>query len=220
MNPVRDQPGKGSPLICFLWSAIWALRSSAYQSRPPPSGNQTVRIARDAVDGPRLELRCPPVRARSSPRTTPRRRQSPVNPSSSTVWVPESRPVWLDWNFMGLSHACDLSRHRKQTEPTLGVGLLCFPGWSGGPTGGLVVAGGRLMMDASLWDETIAELSADHRCVAPTLPLGADLSLPGGCDRSAPLTLHTGRLRRITIFNDSGPWRRGRSRGSSHECGR
>src|SRR6266536_2256958 len=35
------------------------------------------------------------------------------------------------------------------------------------------------MMDASLWDETIAELSADHRCVAPTLPLGADLSLPG-----------------------------------------
>jgi len=45
-----------------------------------------------------------------------------------------------------------------------------------------------LMMDASLWDEVIAGLSADHRCVAPTLPLGAhrhamrpgtDLSLPG-----------------------------------------
>jgi pimeloyl-ACP methyl ester carboxylesterase len=44
------------------------------------------------------------------------------------------------------------------------------------------------MMDASLWDETIAGLAADHRCVAPTLPLGAhrlgmradaDLSLPG-----------------------------------------
>jgi pimeloyl-ACP methyl ester carboxylesterase len=44
-----------------------------------------------------------------------------------------------------------------------------------------------LMMDASLWDGPIAELSADHRCVAPTLPLGAhrhpvrpgaDLSLP------------------------------------------
>jgi pimeloyl-ACP methyl ester carboxylesterase len=43
-------------------------------------------------------------------------------------------------------------------------------------------------MDASLWDQAIAELSADHRCVAPTLPLGAhrhamhadaDLSLPG-----------------------------------------
>ncbi|MCX4418990.1 alpha/beta fold hydrolase [Streptomyces mirabilis] len=45
-----------------------------------------------------------------------------------------------------------------------------------------------LMMDASLWEETITELAADHRCVAPTLPLGAhrhgmradaDLSLPG-----------------------------------------
>ena len=30
-----------------------------------------------------------------------------------------------------------------------------------------------LMMDASLWDGPIAELAADHRCVAPTLPLGA-----------------------------------------------
>ncbi|MER5538567.1 alpha/beta fold hydrolase [Streptomyces mirabilis] len=45
-----------------------------------------------------------------------------------------------------------------------------------------------LMMDASLWDRTITELAPDHRCVAPTLPLGAhrhgmradaDLSLPG-----------------------------------------
>jgi pimeloyl-ACP methyl ester carboxylesterase len=43
-----------------------------------------------------------------------------------------------------------------------------------------------LLMDGSLWDAPIAELSADHRCVAPTLPLGAhrhpvsgDLSLPG-----------------------------------------
>jgi pimeloyl-ACP methyl ester carboxylesterase len=44
------------------------------------------------------------------------------------------------------------------------------------------------MMDASLWDGPIADLSADHRCVAPTLPFGAhrrpmsadaDLSLPG-----------------------------------------
>jgi hypothetical protein len=46
----------------------------------------------------------------------------------------------------------------------------------------------RLMMDASLWDGPIADLTADHRCIAPTLPLGAhrhamrpgaDLSLPG-----------------------------------------
>jgi pimeloyl-ACP methyl ester carboxylesterase len=54
-----------------------------------------------------------------------------------------------------------------------------------GPT--LVLLHG-LMMDASLWDGPIADLSVDHRCVAPTLPLGAhrhamhadaDLSLPG-----------------------------------------
>lgn len=29
-----------------------------------------------------------------------------------------------------------------------------------------------LLMDASLWDDVIADLRADHRCVAPTLPLG------------------------------------------------
>jgi pimeloyl-ACP methyl ester carboxylesterase len=45
-----------------------------------------------------------------------------------------------------------------------------------------------LLMDASLWDEVVAELSPAHRCIVPTLPLGAhrramaadaDLSLPG-----------------------------------------
>lgn len=45
-----------------------------------------------------------------------------------------------------------------------------------------------LLMDAFLWDEVIADLSVDHRCIAPTLPLGAhrvaidsdvDLSLKG-----------------------------------------
>jgi pimeloyl-ACP methyl ester carboxylesterase len=45
-----------------------------------------------------------------------------------------------------------------------------------------------LIMDGSLWDGPVAELTADYRCVVPTLPLGAhrramskdaDLSLPG-----------------------------------------
>jgi pimeloyl-ACP methyl ester carboxylesterase len=45
-----------------------------------------------------------------------------------------------------------------------------------------------LMMDASLWNGPVADLSADHRCLVPTLPLGAhrhamapgaDLSLSG-----------------------------------------
>ncbi|MFE2427441.1 alpha/beta fold hydrolase [Streptomyces sp. NPDC059373] len=57
-----------------------------------------------------------------------------------------------------------------------------------GGNGPTVVLLHGLMMDASLWDGPIAELSADHRCVAPTLPFGAhrhamhadaDLSLPG-----------------------------------------
>jgi pimeloyl-ACP methyl ester carboxylesterase len=40
----------------------------------------------------------------------------------------------------------------------------------GGPT--LVLLHG-LLMDSSLWDGPIADLSTDHRCIAPTLPLGA-----------------------------------------------
>ncbi|MGX7677354.1 alpha/beta fold hydrolase [Jatrophihabitans sp. DSM 45814] len=60
-------------------------------------------------------------------------------------------------------------------------------GDSGGDGPTLVLLHG-LMMDASLWDGPIAELSGDYRCLAPTLPLGAhrramhaeaDLSLPG-----------------------------------------
>jgi pimeloyl-ACP methyl ester carboxylesterase len=57
-----------------------------------------------------------------------------------------------------------------------------------GGDGPVVVLLHGLMMDASLWDAVIADLSVDHRCLAPTLPLGAhrhamraeaDLSLPG-----------------------------------------
>jgi pimeloyl-ACP methyl ester carboxylesterase len=57
-----------------------------------------------------------------------------------------------------------------------------------GGDGPVVVLLHGLMMDASLWDGPIAGLSPGHRCLAPTLPLGAhrhpmrdgaDLSLPG-----------------------------------------
>jgi pimeloyl-ACP methyl ester carboxylesterase len=54
-----------------------------------------------------------------------------------------------------------------------------------GGDGPIVVLLHGLLMDSSLWDATIADLAADHRCIAPTLPLGAhrhpmsgDLSLP------------------------------------------
>jgi pimeloyl-ACP methyl ester carboxylesterase len=70
-----------------------------------------------------------------------------------------------------------------------------------------------LMMDASLWDGPIAELSGDHRCVAPTLPLGAhahamnadaDLSL-AGVARLVAEFLDRLDLRDVTLVgNDTG----------------
>jgi pimeloyl-ACP methyl ester carboxylesterase len=72
------------------------------------------------------------------------------------------------------------------TQIELSAGTIDYTDTGGdGPV--LVLLHG-LMMDASLWDGVIADLSGDHRCVAPTLPLGAhrhpmrpdaDLSLPG-----------------------------------------
>jgi pimeloyl-ACP methyl ester carboxylesterase len=80
----------------------------------------------------------------------------------------------------------------------------------GGPT---VVLLHGLLMDASLWDQVIGDLSADHRCVAPTLPLGAhrramradaDLSLPGIARLVAEL-LERLDLRDVTLVgNDTG----------------
>lgn len=58
---------------------------------------------------------------------------------------------------------------------------------TGGDGPALVLLHG-LLMDASLWHDVLGDLSVDHRCVAPTLPLGAhrhamhadaDLSLRG-----------------------------------------
>ena len=55
----------------------------------------------------------------------------------------------------------------------------------GGPT---IVFLHGMLMDGSLWDQTVRALAANYRCVVPTLPMGAhqlpakadaDLSLPG-----------------------------------------
>jgi pimeloyl-ACP methyl ester carboxylesterase len=70
-----------------------------------------------------------------------------------------------------------------------------------------------LMMDASLWDGPIADLSADHRCVAPTLPLGAhrhavrggaDLSLPGVARLAAEFLDRLDLQDVILVGNDTG----------------
>jgi pimeloyl-ACP methyl ester carboxylesterase len=69
------------------------------------------------------------------------------------------------------------------------------------------------MMDASLWDEVIAGLSPGHRCVAPTLPMGAhrhamragaDLS-PRGLARLVSELLDRLDLNDVTLVgNDTG----------------
>jgi pimeloyl-ACP methyl ester carboxylesterase len=45
-----------------------------------------------------------------------------------------------------------------------------------GGDGPVVVLLHGLLMDASLWDAVVADLRVDHRCVVPTLPLGAHAS--------------------------------------------
>lgn len=40
-------------------------------------------------------------------------------------------------------------------------------------TGPVLVLLHGLLMDSSLWHDVIADLAVDHRCIAPTLPLGA-----------------------------------------------
>ncbi|MFJ8989722.1 alpha/beta fold hydrolase [Streptomyces sp. NPDC102279] len=70
-----------------------------------------------------------------------------------------------------------------------------------------------LLMDSSLWDGTVAELSADHRCVVPTLPMGAhrramregtDLSLPGVAALVAEFLERLGLRDVVLVGNDTG----------------
>ncbi|MGW0810840.1 alpha/beta fold hydrolase [Nonomuraea sp. NPDC002799] len=95
-------------------------------------------------------------------------------------------------------------------EIELSAGTVAYEEMGEGPT--LVLLHG-LMMDASLWENVLADLSADHRCVAPTLPLGAhrhamhataDLSLAGVARLVAEL-LERLDLHDVTLVgNDTG----------------
>jgi pimeloyl-ACP methyl ester carboxylesterase len=83
---------------------------------------------------------------------------------------------------------------------------------SGGDGPVLVFLGG-VLMDGSVWDPVVADLRRDHRCVVPTLPLGAhrrpmhpqaDLSLRGFGRLVAEL-LERLDLREVTLVqNDHG----------------
>jgi pimeloyl-ACP methyl ester carboxylesterase len=96
------------------------------------------------------------------------------------------------------------------TTIELSAGPINYQDTGTGPT--LVLLHG-LLMDGSLWDGPVADLAADHRCVVPTLPLGAhrqpmradaDLSLPGVAGLVAEL-LERLDLRDVTLIgNDTG----------------
>ena len=57
------------------------------------------------------------------------------------------------------------------TEIELSAGTIQYDD-TGGDGPAIVLLGG-LLMDATLWDDVVARLPHDHRCVVPTLPLGA-----------------------------------------------
>jgi pimeloyl-ACP methyl ester carboxylesterase len=103
----------------------------------------------------------------------------------------------------------------KQARPgareiELSAGTIEYTDSGDGP---VVVLLHGLMMDGTLWDGPVADLSADHRCVVPTLPLGAhrrgmradaDLSLPG-IARLVTELLDRLDLRDVTLVgNDTG----------------
>jgi pimeloyl-ACP methyl ester carboxylesterase len=79
-----------------------------------------------------------------------------------------------------------------------------------GGDGPVLVLLGGLVMDGSVWDPLVEDLRADHRCVVPTLPLGAhrkpmrpdaDLSLPGYARMLAEL-LALLDLREVTLVQN------------------
>jgi pimeloyl-ACP methyl ester carboxylesterase len=107
--------------------------------------------------------------------------------------------------------AATTSGHGTAMQIELSAGTIDYVDTGGdGPT--IVLLPG-LLMDASLWDDVIADLAAGHRCIAPTLPLGAhrhpmradaDLS-PGGVARLVTELLDRLDLNDVTLVgNDTG----------------
>jgi pimeloyl-ACP methyl ester carboxylesterase len=79
-----------------------------------------------------------------------------------------------------------------------------------GGQGPVLVLLGGIAMDASVWDPVVADLRRDHRCVVPTLPLGAhrrpmrrdaDLSLQGYGRMVAELLVRLD-LREVTLVQN------------------
>ncbi len=82
-----------------------------------------------------------------------------------------------------------------------------------GGDGPVVVPVHGVMMDATVWREVVADLRTDHRCVVPTLPLGAhrrpmrpgaDLSMTGQADLLGELIERLGLDDLTLVANDWG----------------
>jgi pimeloyl-ACP methyl ester carboxylesterase len=96
-------------------------------------------------------------------------------------------------------------------EIELSAGTIAYEDTGGG--GPVVVLVPGLLMDATLWADVIAELAPAHRCIAPTLPMGAhrramrddaDLS-PRGLARLVSELLDRLDLADVTLVgNDTG----------------
>ena len=109
-----------------------------------------------------------------------------------------------------MSSPSEVQNQIESNQIELSAGTIEYIDTGTGPT--LVLLHG-LMMDSSLWDDVIADLAGEHRCIAPTLPLGAhrqamrsdaDLSLGGIAGLVAEL-IERLDLNDVTLVgNDSG----------------
>src|SRR5689334_13456638 len=183
-------------------------RRSLRVAHPPWSGTRPGRCSCSSRAPPRPG----PASRRRARRPTRARRPAPRPPGGCALPVPgvrrplpwlHPRPCrasgWRNYTYDRIVSSANgwervLNRSAGGIDMTLttvpevelSAGTIEFEDTGGG--GPVVVLLHGLLMDSSLWSGVVAELAADHRCIVPTLPLGAhrqamrddaDLSLPG-----------------------------------------
>jgi pimeloyl-ACP methyl ester carboxylesterase len=122
-----------------------------------------------------------------------------------------TRPETAHPRSASLTSGRESAAHALTSEIELSAGTIEYVD-TGGDGPAIVLLPG-LMMDASLWEDVIADLSPGHRCIAPTLPMGAhrhamhadaDLS-PRGLARLVEELLDRLDLNDVTLVgNDTG----------------